>query len=498
MKSISFIKNSFLMYFRMLFVMFITLFVARLSLNYLGVDGFGLYSVIASFIVMGGFITGALSSAGQRFLSEHMNSPDLLNKTFQTCNYLNMGVSVLLLFSVGSFGILYIVYFLNSPLVPISTVLIVFSISLATFFINLLFTSLFSFLMAEENVAVFSVVTFSEVCLKLFFVYFVYLFPFEKIISYSLALLLPSMIVRASMLMYFYCSYKYLSLKPKWYSQVGSKIMKFISWSALGGLANVVNTQGVNLLINLFFSLTVSASRAISLQIFSALSQLISSVQMAISPKIVQSYVSEDFQQVQSYFNVGAKITFFVTLVVVCLIHTNIESLLTLWLDDYPRDTIIFTQITLIEIVILSFCAPILSVIQASGDIKKYQLTVGLILLLTIPLCYFTLHFYNQALSIYVVLVISSIIGACVRMYFLYKLTSFSLLFDLLKIIAKGIVVFIIYKAVSLKLHDIYILRDNVIVVLFLDFISVSLITFIFAFNRREKYQLLLRLRVRF
>lgn len=62
-------KNTLLLYFRMLLTMCISIYTSRVVLHVLGEVDFGIYNVVGGFVSMFAVISGAMTTATQRFLS---------------------------------------------------------------------------------------------------------------------------------------------------------------------------------------------------------------------------------------------------------------------------------------------------------------------------------------------------------------------------------------------------------------------------------------------
>ena len=69
-------KNTFMLFGRMLLIMFVTFYTSRMVLEALGVYDFGLYSVVGSIIVLFSFIQNVSALATQRFLSVGIGRKD--------------------------------------------------------------------------------------------------------------------------------------------------------------------------------------------------------------------------------------------------------------------------------------------------------------------------------------------------------------------------------------------------------------------------------------
>ena len=71
-KEMKILKNSMYLFIRMLLSLFIVLYSTRIILFNLGVVDYGIYNVVAGFILILGMFNNALTSSIQRFLSHQL------------------------------------------------------------------------------------------------------------------------------------------------------------------------------------------------------------------------------------------------------------------------------------------------------------------------------------------------------------------------------------------------------------------------------------------
>ena len=69
-------RNTVMLYVRMLLLMLVTLYTSRVVLMELGVEDFGLYSIVGSVVIFLGFINNSMTGATQRFLSYYQGKGD--------------------------------------------------------------------------------------------------------------------------------------------------------------------------------------------------------------------------------------------------------------------------------------------------------------------------------------------------------------------------------------------------------------------------------------
>ena len=109
---------------------------------------------------------------------------------------------------------------------------------------------------------------------------------------------------------------------------------------------------------------------------------------------------------------------FFLSLPV--LMETNF--ILTLWLKTVPDDAVIFTQIMICISLIYTTANPCIIANQATGKVKIYQMVVGGILLLILPISYVVLKLGAPAYSVFIVHFCIESLAQFSRMYMLRKL----------------------------------------------------------------------------
>ena len=216
-----------------------------------------------------------------------------------------------------------------------------------------------------------------------------------------------------------------------------------------GGTATVLNNQGINVLINIFFGVVFNTARAITAQINSAILQITNSIQLALNPQIIKSYCKRENEYLNQLTIYTSKINVYLTIYIIAIIYPNTKFLLDLWLKEYPVITIDFINLMLIDLFINSFSGALVSVIQATGRIKKYQLVVGGTMLINFPLCWSLLHVYENPLLVYYVAIFISVICMILRFYFVKIQTEIKIKEVILKVVFPG--AFIIFTTLILQ-----------------------------------------------
>ena len=253
------------------------------------------------------------------------------------------------------------------------------------------------------------------------------------------------------------------------------ELISYSGWSLFGNIAVVAKGQGVNLVLNLFFGTVVNAAYAITNQMVSAVNLFASNLQMAFNPQIIKNYSQGNLEQTQNLIFQGSKISFFLILLLVSPILLNTEYILVLWLNEVPEYTIVFVQLALVGILIDSLSGTLMTGAQATGKIKWYQIVVGTLLFVNLPISYFMLKMGLNAYSIFILSVLISFLSLQFRLIFLNKMMNldikkyYTIIFS--KVILISLLVFtgaILYKYyIRVPMTFILFIVESFIVLLF-------------------------------
>lgn len=447
--------NTAILYFRMIITMFITLYISRVVVNALGIERFGLYSVLSSFVLMAGFITSILSVSSQRFLSEslsdksHIAIPDM----FKACLSVHIVLSLVTIFIIEFIGLWFINHFLVQSVVSKTIVNYVFQASAIVFIISILYSPFLSLLLAHENMSAYAWLTIIDVLLRLIAASTIFIYHGDVLLGYVYNLIIASIGSAAIGISYVLLKYTNIKVGINFNKIIFFRLSSYIGWNLWGGLAAVINNQGVNILLNRFFGVSVNASRAISTQVYSAMNQVLSSSQMAFNPQLVKSYMAGDYHYIKILICRGAKLSVFLTLMMFVVLYNNVEYILSLWIGKYDVYAVSFIKLMLFDIFINSISGTAITAIQATGKIKLYQSVVGGFLLLNLPVSLSLLWFNYDATIVYIVSIVISSICLFLRMYFLSSYFKLSFLYFLKEVVLRAVVIlvmsFFIVKYIS-------------------------------------------------
>lgn len=398
-------KNTLLLYSRMLFMMAIQLYTSRIVLNTLGVDDYGIYNVVGGVVAMFGFLNSAMTTSTQRYITYELGRGcmERLKQVFVT----SVNIHVLISFAVIIFGETIGLWFLLDKMVipetRMTAAMWVYQLSLVTTVIAIMSYPYNAAIVAHEKMSAFASISVIEVVLKLLVVYLLVFGDYDKLILYAILITAIQLLVRFCYSGY--CSRHFPETKYSLYmdKSLFREMLGFAGWNLWGNLAAILFSQGLNLLLNMFFGPVVNAARAVAVQVQGAIHQFSMNFQMALNPQITKTYAVGRLDEMHRLVYRSSKFTFFLlfTLCLPVLIET--PMILEIWLKTVPNYTVIFLRLMIITMIIDSTANPLMVSAAATGSVRRYQSVVGGILLSIVPISYVVLKLGSEPWSVFLV-----------------------------------------------------------------------------------------------
>ena len=388
-------KNTLLLYFRMLFLMVISLFTSRITLQTLGVDNFGIYNVVGGIVAMFSIMSGSLSNAISRYITFELGKGDkkILKKVFSTAINVQIIMAVIIAVLIEIGGVWFLNYKMNIPDGRMVAANWVLQFSIISFVVNLISIPYNAAIIAHEKMSAFAYISIYEAVMKLVVVYLIVISPFDKLIVYSFLILLISLSLRLIYGVYCKrkfeeCSYMFILDKP-----LLKKMTGFAGWNFLGAGSFLLMTQGVNMLLNMFFGVALNAARGIATQVENVVNQFTTNFGTAINPQITKSYAKGDYDYMHKLVFAGSKYSFFLVVVLCLPIILEANQILHLWLGLVPEYAVVFLRLTLMISMLSVVSNTLVTSMMATGDIKKYQIIVGGLGMVIFPVVYILYKF---------------------------------------------------------------------------------------------------------
>lgn len=381
-------KNTLLLYIRTIFLMLITLYTSRVILEQLGVDDYGIYNVVGGVVAMFSVISSALSSSISRFITFELGKGDIkrLTTIFSTSVNIQLGLSAIILLVGETVGLWFINYKMNIPADRLVSANWVLQCSLLTFCINLISVPYNSCIIAHEKMSAFAYISILEAALKLLICYMLIVSPIDKLIAYSLLMLFVAILIRFVYGLYCARNFEECKYRICYEKEIVKEMTGFAGWSFFPNVAWIFNTQGVSVLINLFFGVALNAARGIASQVESAVMMFVRNFTTALNPQITKYYANGDKENMFLLMCRGTKFTYFLTLLMVLPLFLETEYVLQLWLKEVPTHTVIFVQLSIIGSIINNIGNTCYTACQATGNIKRFSIVVTTVGFLVFPL----------------------------------------------------------------------------------------------------------------
>lgn len=422
-------KNTLMLYVRMLFTMVVSLFTSRVVLQTLGVEDYGIQNVVGGVITMFTFINGGMVSSTQRYLNFEIakGNADRLKSVFNTALQIHALIAVVIIILGETVGLWFLLEKLVIPEERMTAAMWVYQCSIIACVVNILSVPYNADIIAHEKMSAFAYISILDVTLKLVIVYLLVVSPIDKLIAYAILTLLVQLLIRYVYTRYCNKHFQESYVEWKFNKLLFKEMMSFAGWSFWGNLAGILYTQGLNMMLNIFFGPIVNAARGIAVQVQAAVQQFVSGFQTALNPQITKNYASGDLEQMHSLMFRSAKFSFLLLFFLSLPVLLETDFLLTLWLKTVPDGAVIFTQIMICISFIYTTANPCVIANQATGKVKIYQMVVGGILLLILPISYIVLKLGAPAYSVFIVHFLVESVAQFSRMYMLRKLINLPL-----------------------------------------------------------------------
>lgn len=422
-------KNTLLLYVRMLFLMAVSLYTSRVVLQALGVEDFGIYNVVGGIVAMFGFLNAAMSSSTQRYLTFELGrgDADRLHKVFNTSIIIHALISLLVVLLAETAGLWFFYHKMVIPPDRLDAAMWVYQFSVLSSVVMIMSVPYNSAIIAHERMSAFAYISILEVLLKLLIVFLLQIVSLDRLAFYAVLIFTVQLGIR--FIYSLYCGRHFAETKFRWTwdRSLFREMLSFAGWNLWGNCAAVAFTQGVNLLLNMFFGPVVNAARGIAVQVQAAVQQFSSNFQTAVNPQITKSYAVQDYGYMHSLIFRSSKFTFFLLLLLSLPVMLETDVILNLWLGEVPDHTVEFLRLMLCITIIDGMANPLMVSASATGRVKLYQGVIGAVLMCILPVSYFVLKLGGNPTSVFVVHLCIGIVAFVVRLFIIRPMIRMSL-----------------------------------------------------------------------
>ena len=374
-------KNTIFLYIRMFFMMAVTLYTSRVILEVLGIEDYGIYNVVGGIVVLFTFVNNSMVMSTQRFLNYELGRHE------------QQGASR------------------------------VFSASLTLH----LFIVMLTFLLAESVGLwfLFARISVIEAIAKLAIVYLLAVSPWDKLISYAFLMFVVVFII--TFCYYLYCkrSFPIGRYNYFWEKSLYKRLASFSGWSLFGGMANTAASQGLNVLMNIFFGVTANAAMGVASQVNTAVYNFVANFQTAFKPQIVKSYATQEREYFMDLIIYTSKYSYFLLFIICMPLYVCCEEVLSVWLTNVPFYAVSFCKLMLIVSLLEAIQGPLWMSVQATGKIRNYQLLIGGMILCNLPIGYVFLKLGFPPNIVLIIKIVITVLILIIRVIYINRLFSF-------------------------------------------------------------------------
>lgn len=478
----------------MLFIMAVGLFTSRIILSALGIDDYGIYNVVGGIVAVLGFLNGAMASGTQRFLNFELGkgSKEDLRRVFASSVLIHAGIAFLIFILAETIGLWFLNYKMNIPEERLISANWVYQFSILSFIVSILSVPYNAAIIAHEKMSAFAYIGILEAVLKLIVAYAIYIFLFDKLILFAFLNLLVVLIIRIIFQIYSRKNFeetKNVSWKvdfPKL-----KEMLSFSIWVIVGSLSGIFHTQGIGIVMNLFFGVTVNAAQGIANQVNGVVRHFVQNFTVALNPQIVKNYAAGKLNDMYILLMRGCRMAFYMVAIFAIPIILECPVILGLWLKEVPEYTVVFIRVIMLITLFDSFSQPLAASKNATGKIKSYQIILTLLGISHVPLaCICFKVGYGPEYSMYVYLFLIVCMQYS-RIHLVCKSIGLKKNIFVKTVVVRCFLVVSVAAALPAVLH--FSLKESVtstIIVVFASLLSVSLSALFLGFDKHERLTL--------
>lgn len=449
-------KNTLFLYIRMFIVLIISLYTSRLLLNALGIVDYGIYNVVGGIVTLFTFVTGAMSTSSQRYITFALGQQDeqRLKEVFRSSLQVFVLLSLLILLLSETIGLWFLYYKMTIPAERMTAAFWVYQISILSCVLGMLVIPFRAEIIAHERMNAFAFISILDVVLKLFIVIIISLMDDERLIFYAVLMFLITFLNNIIYMVYCKKQFKEINYKMVFNKPLLKEMGNFAGWSLIGNLAGVLSNHGVNILLNMFFGPAINAARGIAIQVQGTIQGFIINFQMAVNPQITKTYATNDLNRMHNLIIASSKFSFFLLFFLTLPIILETNQILVLWLKLVPEHTINFIRIIFFIMLIDTLANPLIIANQATGKIKKYQTVVGGILLSIVPISYIALKVGSKPEIVFIIQLAIAIIAQIARVIMIRPLINISYRKYFKDIVFRSVIVMIVASILPIYIYE--------------------------------------------
>lgn len=400
--------------------------------------------------------------------------------------WIHISFSIVVLIIGETIGLWFVLTQLNIPVERYHAAVWVYHFSVVTSILSLLIVPYNATVVAHEKMSAFAYITVSDACFKLLIAFLLTIVSYDKLIVYSA--LMACIQLFDFIIYYIYCINKFEETHAHiaYDKAFFREIFCYTGWTITGAVSVFGYTQGLNILLNLFFGPVVNAARGIAVQVQNVANNFCVNFQMALNPQLTKSYARNDLNRMHELLIASSKFSVFLLLFLCIPLFIEAKTVLKIWLVDYPRYTVPFVRCILILSILQGLSNPIFVSVHATGKIKKFQIIEAIFLLSIVPVAWFMLKYFKVApVFVFYVHIIIEMITQMVRLNIVLPMIELKVSAYIRQVLSPVIKVLLVSPVIPFLLF--YLMKSNLIIITVVSLFSVSLCSLFLGCSQRER-----------
>lgn len=413
-----------MLYIRMFLTMIVGLYTSRVVLATLGIEDYGIYSIVGGVVVMFTFLNASMSSATSRFMAFEIGKGDdsKIEKVFSNAKAVHLIIALIVGILLETLGL----WILNEKLViaedRMFAAQVVYQLSVLSTLVSITQVPYNAAIISHENMDIYAYVELANVSLKLAIVYLLTIGNYDKLILYGILMLAVSVIIMMTYRIYCWRHYSECKIRPSMERKTFVPMICYASWGLYGDGCYSIRQQGTNILLNMFFGTVVNAANGIATTVLGIVSGFTQNILTAFRPQIVKSYAANDFKRMEQLLIYASKYALLLIGIMTIVLCFEMDYLLQLWLENVPQYTPWICRILLISFCIVTCSFVSNAGIQASGNIKYQSFILGTLSIFgVLPCTYLCLKLGYSPYSAYIIYGVFTILMYACSLYILKR-----------------------------------------------------------------------------
>ena len=390
-------QNTLLLYLRMMFLMAVNLYTSRIVLSTLGVEDFGINNVVGGVVTSLSFLTGSLSGATSRYITYNLGvgNMKMMKSTFGNILSIHYLLALVVFVFGETIGFWFVANKLQIPESRQTAAMVVYQFSVLQSILSVWSSPYNAAIIAHEKMKAFAYITILDALLKLLTVFLLVVMPIDKLMMYAAMCFTIQLLDRAIFGIYCKRHFEEVRVRPSFDKGQFKEMFTYSAWTMNGVLSVFGYTEGINILLNIFFGPAVNAARGVAVQVQGVVTQFCRNFQMALNPQITKTYAQQELDSMHKLIKRSSKFSFYLLLLLSLPVVLEAPKLLEWWLGEYPAHTVSFLRIIIMTSIIVSLSNPIIVAVHATGKLKRFQMVEGFMLLSIVPIAYLLLKSFN-------------------------------------------------------------------------------------------------------